>query len=84
MSFPEGRYIDVYVRDPLTGETLLRKGTGTSSAIGVFACGPFEKSDYPKIGARYKITATRDDPGKKMHEDLFECVATGHQTCDFK
>jgi len=81
MSFPEGHYTNVYVRDPLTGETLLRNGTGTSSAIGIFACGPFTKPDYPKIGQRYKITAERNG---KLHEDAIPCITTNHQTCEFK
>jgi hypothetical protein len=81
MSFPEGYYKKVYVHDPLGGGTLLRDGTGTSSSIGVFACGKFTAGDYPKIGQRYKITGEKDG---EYHEDAMPCITSNHQTCEFK
>jgi hypothetical protein len=81
MTLPSGAYTQVQVINPLDGGILLNNGTGTSSATGVFSCGNFAASDYPKYGGRYKIVAY---VGKNRSEDALFCVATGHQTCQFQ
>jgi hypothetical protein len=52
------------------------------SEIGVFSCGNFASTDYPRIDGIYKITAY--DPANKYFETAMKCITTGHQTCQFK
>ncbi len=77
----EGQYTNVYVVDPLTGEVLLRNGTGTMSAIGVFSCGMFAVDSRPGIGKIYKISAT--DPNGNRYETALKCTHSG-PTSDFR
>ena len=78
---PEGHYTQVYVVDPLTGEILLRNGTGTMSSFGMFSCGQFQRDSLPGIDRTYKITAT--GPDGQPHQFILKCVHSG-PTSDFR